>query len=276
MKFKRVYIEITNICNMHCSFCPKLNRCPREMTPAEFKTVAKQVRSFCDYIYLHIKGEPLAHSEFDKILTICDELDFNVNITTNGTLLKKKLKVLNNHKCIRQVNISLHSMENIEKAEEYVKTIIDCASVLSQTTMVSLRIWTYDNGESAVNAKMLETLESYFGVKPVLSQKRSILAPNIFFNLGDTFSWPSPLSEEIGETGFCLGTRSHIGILSDGTVVPCCLDGEGYIPLGNVFKTELETILNSERYTAMYNGFSQRKIKESLCRKCSFRLRFNS
>ena len=110
MRFKRVYIEITNKCNLSCSFCPKLKRAPREMTSDEFAPVASQVRKFTDYIFLHVKGEPLSHSEFDKILTICDEEELKVNITTNGTLLKKSINTLQSHNCIRQVNISLHSM----------------------------------------------------------------------------------------------------------------------------------------------------------------------
>ena len=275
MRFKRIYIEITNKCNLTCSFCPKLKRAPREMSTEEFYRAASQARLYCDYIYLHLKGEPLAHSQIDKILTICDELDFKVNITTNGTLLNSNKDVLKKNKSVRQINISLHSMENIDAAENYVKNIVECSKYLATTKMISLRIWTYDNGANDINKKMLDILEKEFGTKPVLSEKRSTLAENIYFNLGDTFEWPSPLSPDIGSKGFCLGTRSHIAILSDGTVVPCCLDSEGDIPIGNVFETELEVILKSKRFTDMYNSFSQRKIKESLCRKCSFRLRFD-
>lgn len=276
MRFKRIYIEITNKCNLSCSFCPKLKRASREMSTEEFYRAASQARGFCDYLYLHLKGEPLSHSQIDKILTICDELEFKVNITTNGTLLNSNKDVLKKHKSVRQINISLHSMENIDAAEKYVKNIVDCARFLASEKMISLRIWTYDNDASEINRKMLEVLEKEFGTKPVLSEKRSTLAENIFFNLGDTFEWPSPLSADIGANGFCLGTRSHVAILSDGTVVPCCLDSEGDIALGNVFETDLEIILNSMRFLEMYNGFSNRKIKESLCRKCSFRLRFDN
>jgi len=275
MKFKRIYIEITNKCNLNCSFCPELKRAPRDMSTEEFYRAASQARLFCDYIYLHLKGEPLSHSQIDKILTICDEMNFKVNITTNGTLLGKNAEMLKMHKSVRQINVSLHSMENIYAAEKYVKKIVDCARFLAPEKMISLRIWTYDNDASEINRKMLDVLEQEFCTKPVLSETRSTLSENIFFNLGDTFQWPSPLSHDIGVTGFCLGTRSHIAVLSDGTVVPCCLDSEGYIPLGNIFETDLENIINSQRFIDMYEGFSGRKIKESLCRKCSFRLRFD-
>jgi len=275
MKFKRIYIEITNKCNLNCSFCPELKRAPRDMSTEEFYRAASQARLFCDYIYLHLKGEPLSHSQIDKILTICNEMNFKVNITTNGTLLGKNAEMLKMHKSVRQINVSLHSMENIYAAEKYVKKIVDCARFLAPEKMISLRIWTYDNDASEINRKMLDVLEQEFCTKPVLSETRSTLSENIFFNLGDTFQWPSPLSHDIGVTGFCLGTRSHIAVLSDGTVVPCCLDSEGYIPLGNIFETDLENIINSQRFIDMYEGFSGRKIKESLCRKCSFRLRFD-
>ncbi len=275
MRFKKVYIEITNICNLSCSFCPKLKRAPREMTTDEFYRVASHVKAFSDYIYLHLKGEPLSHPQIDKILTICDNLEFKVNITTNGTLLDKCKETLKSHKSIRQINISLHSMENTTTAQSYIRNIIKCARFLATEKMVSLRIWTYNDGTSETNKIMINILEKEFGKRPELSQTRSTLEKNIYFNLGDTFQWPSPLAPKIGDTGFCLGTRTHIAILSDGTVVPCCLDAEGEMSLGNIFEIDLDNILKSQRFLNIYNGFSCGKIAEDLCSKCTFRLRFN-
>ncbi len=274
MRFKKIYIEITNKCNLNCSFCPKLKRAPREMTVEEFEVVASQARNFSEFIYLHIKGEPLAHPQIDNILTICDRLDFKVNITTNGTLLAGRCDILKKHKSLRQISISLHSMESPEKAEIYVNNIINSAEILSENSLISYRIWTYDEGKSPVNEKILKVLQQYYNKEISICRKRTTLKNNIYFSLGDTFLWPSPLLPECGDTGFCYGTRSHIGILSDGTVVPCCLDSEGYINLGNVFEEKLSDILEKERFLCMNKGFSERKIIEPLCKKCSFRLRF--
>ena len=71
MKFKKIYIEITNICNKNCSFCSKTNRKKREMSIDEFETVLKRINNYTDYIYLHIKGEPLTHSNFEEIVKLC-------------------------------------------------------------------------------------------------------------------------------------------------------------------------------------------------------------
>ena len=231
-EFKRIYIEITNICNLSCSFCPKLQREPYEMSKEEFSHISSLLRPYCDYIYLHVKGEPLAHSEFDKILTICDRENYKVNITTNGTLIEKQLGVLKSHKCVRQLNISLHSMENPEKALKYVNSIVKSVDILKDYFMISLRVWTADNKNSC-NDIIIGQLEKHYNVKVDLSEKRSVLSKNIFFSKGETFEWPSPLLPDYGGKGYCLGTRSQIAVLSDGTVVPCCLDAEGLVSFGN-------------------------------------------
>ena len=87
MRFSRCYLEITNRCNLSCSFCPKTKRPARTLSPAEFRLLAEKIRPYTDYLYLHVLGEPLMHPELETLLGICGELNFRVVITTNGTLL---------------------------------------------------------------------------------------------------------------------------------------------------------------------------------------------
>jgi len=271
MKFKRIYIEITNICNMNCSFCSKIKRPPHEMSSAEFSHVLKDVKNYTEHIYLHVKGEPLSHSEIDKILTICDSENINVNITTNGTLLNTKKDILKKHRSIRQLNISLHRAEKPSYASEYVDSILSASDELKKYFMISLRIWTFDNKNEANNIILNKLSEKY---TLDLSRRRMTLDDNIFLSLADTFDWPSYSLPDYGEDGFCLGARRQLAILSNGDVVPCCLDADGEIVFGNIFKSALSQILETKRYKTMYNSLSERKLTENLCRHCSYRLRF--
>ncbi len=274
MRFKRAYIEITNICNLNCSFCKKTTRNMYEMKVSEFERAASEINKVSEHLYLHVKGEPLYHSSIDKILTICDNLNFKINITTNGTLLKKNIEILKKHKSIRQLNISLHSVESIESAKKYIDEIINYADILCNFFQISMRIWTLNN-ENPVQNLFLTTLEKHYNKKIDLKLSRITLKDNIFMSFGEVFEWPSPLLEDFGENGYCLGTREQIAVLSNGNVVPCCLDDDGLISFGNIFNDNIEEILERPRFKNMYNGFSNRKITENLCRHCSFRLRFN-
>lgn len=275
MRFKRVYIEITNICNLSCSFCSKINRVPYEMTSEEFFKIAKEIRKVSEHIFLHVKGEPLTHSRFDKILTICDNLKFKVNITTNGTLLKKYIETIKNHKSVRQINISLHSNENKKSLEKYLNDVIYSADILSEFCYVSYRVWTYDEN-NLIQQEIINKLSTHYNKIVDLNSNRSTLKNNVFFSIGEVFDWPSPLLPDYGENGFCLGTRSQIAVLSNGEVVPCCLDAEGLVSFGNLLTQPIEEILASNRFISMNNGLSERKLTENLCRHCSYRLRFNN
>ena len=271
MRFKRFYIEITNVCNLNCSFCSKTSRSPKEMSPDEFGYVISEVSRFTDHIYLHVKGEPLAHSQIDNILTICDSFPINVNITTNGTLLRIKKDILKKHKTVRQLNISLHSAENAVEAEKYLNGVLSSADELSKYFMISLRLWTVENPDAA-NELILKKLSEKYPLD--LSKNRSVLSENIFLHLSESFEWPSLKLPDYGENGFCQGTRTQMAVLSNGDVVPCCLDAEGIICFGNIFKSALNDILQSERFIKMSSNLKNRKLTEELCRHCSYRLRF--
>ena len=92
---------------------------------------------------------------------------------------------------------------------------------------------------------------------------------------GDRFRWPDREADLVGNSVFCYGMRDHFGILCDGTVVPCCLDSDGVIALGNIFRDNLADILSSPRAEAMKKGFECRNATEDLCRRCGYATRFS-
>lgn len=261
-KFKKIYVEITNICNLKCPFCSIDDKKKREMSVIEFDEVLNKINDYTDYLYLHVKGEPLLHSDFKGILDICDKYNKSINITTNGILLKRKVKDILNSR-VRQVNISLHSIVG-----DYLKDILEASKILSENKIyVVFRFWVYNEQEkNSIN----EILKFY---KIDLKNDTNNIKINdyVYINKDNEFIWPRLDNDVIRTKGTCLGLKTHIGILSDGTVIPCCLDSNGVIELGNIFDEQLEDILNKERTKNMINSFNSNKFCEELCTKCGFK-----
>ena len=259
-KFKKIYVEITNICNLNCSFCSRDNRKKKEMTVKEFENILQKIDKYTDYIYLHVKGEPLIHTKFEQILGLAKKYNKKVNITTNATKLKEQLDSILGS-TVRQVNISLQSLTSLD----YIDDIIYSADAMAKKGInVQYRMWVENNKKD----RIMEIIEEHYNKKIDLPNVK--LSNNIFFNKDEEFIWPSLANDIISEKGTCYGTRSHIGILSDGTVVPCCLDSNGDINLGNIFEHNLEDIVNSERFKNMKEDFQNCKISEELCKRCGF------
>ncbi len=282
-KFKKIYIEITNVCNLSCNFCPKTSRKLKFMSEDNFEYIIKSIRPYTNYVYFHLMGEPFLNKKLEQFLDISKENEVKVNITTNGTLIKDVKDILLNASALRQVNISLHSFEANEdnmNFNKYIENILDFVKEATEKTDVicSLRLWNLDTkyvASNNMNIDIFKLLENEFkleeDLRSSLKEKNSFkLRKNLYLSMGEKFNWPSLKIEELGERVFCYGLRDHIGILVDGTVVPCCLDGEGSITLGNIFENTLKEILNSKRAKDIYEGFSRRKAVEELCKRCGF------
>lgn len=275
-RFAKVYVEIGNICNLSCSFCPGTSRAPRRMSVDEFKTVLEKIKPYTDYIYFHLLGEPLCHPQLETFLSISDEMGFKVIITTNGTLLNKCKDILSNSNSHYKTVISLHSFEannNKNSFENYLKDCFEYAKRTENKKIVVLRLWN-NGGKDSLNDEILQMLEKYFP-KPWCEERNGTRVGNkVFLQYGDKFDWPTLENHDTNDNVFCYGLRDQIGILADGTVVPCCLDNNGEINLGNIFESDLENIINSQRAQNIYNGFSNRKAQEELCKRCSFVRKF--
>ncbi len=275
-RFKKIYVEITNICNLNCSFCSKDYLEKKEMSLEEFKIIIEKIKPYTDYIYLHVKGEPLLHNEIDEILSICDEKNMIVNITTNGTLLKDRYEVLNNHKCIRQINVSLHSENSKEK---YFEEVFDICKKLSTKMFISYRLWTLDDykldkeSTNIVNKIIEDYNLSTETVEKLKNDNNVKIFINTFVNKNNLFIWPN-INNNLNIDGKCYGLIDQLGILVDGTIVPCCLDSSGVIKLGNIFNDDLDDVLGSSLVKEIIDGFRNSKSVCLLCKNCNFRDRF--
>ena len=273
--YNKVYVEITNICNMKCSFCHGHKRAPRRMSREEFSLVLDKLVGKTKFIYYHLMGEPLTHPELAEFLKMAAESGYKSIITTNGTLLKKHGDELLNVG-LHKVNISLHSFEDgsDDSYREYVKSLSDFAKNAARVgTIVVFRLWNrgFDGGRNEQAMRLLreniegECAENTRGIR---------ICDKVYLEWGERFEWPDASAEVKGERFFCYGLKDQFGILSDGTVVPCCLDSDGVISLGNIFNEDIDSILSSPRATAMVDGFKCGKASEELCRRCGYAQRF--
>ena len=276
MRFRKIYLEIGNICNLRCSFCPGTKRAPRMLTPEEFHILASRVRDYTEYLYFHLMGEPLLHPQLPALLAEAERLAFKVMITTNGTLLPEKGRLLLASPSIHKVNLSLQSFEanSSGEMESYLRGCVDFVKeAASRGILCEFRLWN-QGGLDSRNQEIMTFLHRAFPDPWQESRNGQKLGDRVWLDPGERFDWPKLELEELRQTGFCYGLRDQIGILCDGTVVPCCLDHNGDIPLGNLFEQELREILESPRARAVYEGFSSRKVVEPLCKRCGYATRF--
>ena len=272
---KKAYLEITNRCNLSCAFCPGTRRKAHALSESEFNTLAKKLQPWAEYLYFHLMGEPLSHPNLPLFVQKANTMGFKPVITTNGTLLNQRGDALV-AALPYKVSISLHSFEANDIPLSFDEYIDSCAAFAAKAAdagiITVLRLWNLDGrAEGALNSKndrILELLHSVFTPDWQPTRTGQKLCDRVFLEWGDKFDWPSTVTQELSQQGFCYGLRDQVGVLCDGTVVPCCLDSDGEIALGNLFEQDLDDILKSPRAKALYDGFSAHKCTEQLCRRC--------
>ena len=260
------------MCNLNCSFCSNDNLIKREMTLEEFECVLKKIDSYTDYIYLHVKGEPLLHSKFRAILNLCKKYNKKVNITTNGKLLYKNLdNIIDSN--IRQINISLQSLADDTYLDDILKSVEE---LLKTNIQIVLRFWALpDNKLNDFQIKVVAKIFKYFNLKDIDLRFNNIkLLNNLYLNKDTLFTWPDLDNKFITDKGTCYGLRTQLAILVDGTVIPCCLDSKGVINLGNIYETDLKSILDTVLVQNIVTNFQNNKLCLELCTKCDYINRF--
>ena len=278
--YSRVYVEITNICNMSCSFCHGSRRAPRRMTFGEFARVVDSLRGVTEYLYLHVLGEPLTHPLLPAFVELATSRGFKVALTTNGTLLSRVGEDII-RAGVYKVNISLHSFEGESEAAqgEYIENCISFADKASRAGVLTvLRLWNggeLAGGECEARNRLTESiLAKHFPDEWVSGKRGARIRDKLHLEYGERFEWPDMSGRELGERVYCYGLSDHFGILVDGSVVPCCLDAEGDMTLGNIFESSIRDILSSKRAVEIQKGFEKKRAVEELCKKCAYARKF--
>lgn len=273
--FNKAYLEITNVCNLSCSFCKGTDREKCFMTEENFSLAAKELRRVTSYIYFHILGEPTLHPNLSWFLEICHELDFKVIITTNGTLLKKVGDILLSSPALHKVNISLHALEANEKLsfDEYLDICSDFAGKMSKADKICvLRLWNGDSdgkyGSGKLNEGIMSRLEKSFDRSLWKENTKGYrLSDKLFLEFAERFEWREGTDDDSVR---CYGLRDQIGVLVDGRIVPCCIDCDGAITLGNIFEDDIVDVINSPLAKQIAEGFRNGRAVHPYCKKCGF------
>lgn len=284
----KIYLETTNVCNLSCSFCHGTCRTPKYMTIQEFDTVISAIKGKAKYLYLHLMGEPLLQPHLAQMAHKAHNAGFEVMLTTNGTLLSQCGEFIYKSGDVKKVSISLQSVDiennrNTSQAhgslDEYLKGCADFAAKCAQNGVICvLRLWNLD-GNIHKNDEILQRLHTLFPEKWIKNRSGYKLfdAPKgqneVYLEFGEQFTWPDK-NGNAHNVHFCHALRDQIGILCDGTVVPCCLDADGEISLGNIFESDLDSILSSPRAVALADSFEKRTPCEALCKTCGYAQQF--
>ena len=275
-RFRKIYVEISNKCNLSCAFCPGTRRGSLAMSEERFAWLLPRLRPYTDYLYFHILGEPLCHPKLGRFLELAQAQGFKVILTTNGTLLKQKQELLLASPALHKVHVSLHAFEANDLSvpfEDYLRDCFRFGQMAEGNKLVVYRLWN-EGGQNEMNQKILEQLHEAFPGKWIHGRRGTAIGDHIFLEPGEKFDWPDLSATERTGPFFCYGLRDQLGILADGTAVPCCLDHEGDIPLGNVFEEDLADILSTPRARAIYDGLSNGQAAEALCKRCGYAARF--
>lgn len=290
MMIDRCYIEITNTCNLDCHFCPKHHRKRRQLSEEEFDLLTDRVRGKVCFLYFHLMGEPLLHPLLPQFVTMAREKEFKTVLTSNGTLLHRAMALLDTlpHK----IQLSLHSHESNARGElsEYMDQVMRFSTqAAGKGTCMVLRLWN-QGGMDRENEEVMRLIEKYVP-KPWKERPDGFrLCDNLYLEFDRKFEWPGGGGKAASDDSdgkqeesdgkleaspskskqeyFCKALIKQIGVLSDGSLVPCCLDHDGDVILGNLFHQSLEEILASPRAQALVEGFRHHAATEPLCQSC--------
>lgn len=276
-KFKKIYVEITNICNLNCSFCSKVNKPKGFIKLEQVDYIFNEIVDYTDYVYLHVKGEPLLHPNIDEIVKLADKYNLKVNLTTNGTLLLEKIDKISKHNNINKINISLHCEHN---KDNYLEDIFNARDNYLLDKTIIYRLWTLNKNKLDKNSvEIVDKLKERYNlsteiVEKIYNESNIKIDNNLYVDKDNEFEWPTLDSKE-ESNGYCFALKTQIAILLDGTVVPCCLDSDGKVPLGNIYEESFKSIVEGEKVKQLKKSFEDRKPCAELCKKCTFKNKFN-
>lgn len=287
MKFPKIYLEITNVCNLRCSFCHGTSRPRAFIDPNTFRRYARQVKEFTDYVYLHVMGEPLLHPDLDRLIDAAAEEGLRVCLTTNGTLLARRMPLLlPRADALYKISVSLHAHEaNGDGAmgaelEDYVRAVAESAAELGRRGVISvLRLWNEDNpkavkeAKNAENGSILALLHTIFPDPWTPNRRGMRIGEGVYLEWGEKFDWPTDDGSlpDYGPRAHCFAMKDHVAILVDGRVLPCCIDYDGRMTLGCLEDKSLAEILTDEPAERFRQALAAGKLDTPLCRHCNFK-----
>ena len=282
MRFEKIYIELSDICGLNCGFCPSVKGVRGAMSVEKFGIIAKKVAGVGRIYTLYLLGDPLVLPNLKDFIKLANAHKMPLELTTSGFYMSEKnAQLLLESENIRQINLSLMAFLAQKKLNlnEYFAPILRFLRLhLAQNSQsfVNLRLWNLGANFTPPfeNSAIYSLLEREFNTKIQKNAPKNRLENRIILHQSELFCWAGAGEKNVPKVpcakGSCHALRKQIGILSDGTVVPCCMDTSGVMGLGNLFTQELSEILASKRAVVMKKGFERGEFTEKLCQQCEF------
>ncbi|GAA7516273.1 radical SAM/SPASM domain-containing protein [Helicobacter pylori] len=278
--FKKIYIELSDICGLQCSFCPNPKNIRGVMPLELFEKVCKEAAPLTPIITLHVLGDPCKLKNLNRYLNAAKRFSLKVDLVTSGAYLHNFETLLQD--AIYQISISLDAgLDNHNKLNQhrYIQKILEfCHYKCEKNSEVFLNLRIQDGTLDKHQNLIKPFLESFecVSLEGLKSQSRVRLFKKSFLNIQKTFKWPNlnaqnPLNQE-SKIPYCYGLIKQIAILSNGVVVPCCMDTQAHISLGDLNHTPLKDILKSQKAMAIKTHFLKGEALELLCKNCSYPL----
>lgn len=290
-----VYIEITDSCNLRCSFCPSSTKhCAdsRQFMPSELfeKCIAGAQDVGAKNVYFHVLGEPTLHPGFAHYVKKLEATPLKLTLVTNGTTIARSGRALIESPAVRQVNFSTHAYAELDRntAATHLQNVIDfCKLSLAARPelYINLRLWNAGTEDSTDwNQTFLARINKSFGtaVAPAhfCSRHKSFnITGRLYMHTDTRFEWPKLDEDVLNEKpepieGTCHALGTQVAILHDGRVTACCLDHGGHIELGNIATQPLPEILESPLARSLRDGFARHELRHPLCQACPYCRRF--
>lgn len=274
--FEKIYIELSDICGLKCNFCTNDKSKRKIMDIDKFEFLTSKIKNKAKIFTFHVLGDPFLLSNLKQYLKIAEQNYMKIELTTSGFYFGDK-DFLFEFENIHQINISLIALlvQNKINFNDYFKNIdifLKKHLAIKHNSFINFRLWNFDEkfNYPLENEFLYDFFEQYFNTKFDKKLQRNRLARHIILDQKKQFKWPNLNNKFISDIGTCYALEKQVAILSDGTLVPCCLDSNGCINLGNVFEKDFNELINNEKFLKIKNDFKNNKLTQALCQRCEF------
>jgi MoaA/NifB/PqqE/SkfB family radical SAM enzyme len=247
------WIDITRLCNLRCIMCPQsrgLRPRPAKMPLDRFQQILDDICENRPLIKLYLSGEPLLHEGLFDMIEYAHGKNCQTAIHTNATLFTEALseRILSSSLtflsfsfdgCTAEVYERLRPPAKFEQVGANIRRFLDLRRRSGRGPYANVEIIRMRDTEDFLKSFAEEWKAC--GVEEV--------------SVVDYMTWLGTVPDRRDGkaaifSGYtpCAAPFQHGCILSDGTVVPCCLDVDGRMPLGNVTEQPFREIWVGNAY----------------------------
>ncbi|MEL6139226.1 MAG: radical SAM/SPASM domain-containing protein [Cyanobacteria bacterium J06628_6] len=320
-RLERIHLEVTNVCNFKCEFCPdaimarKRGHMALPLLTQALDEIAE--KKLAKVVAFHLMGEPLIYPHIFDAISLALGRRLNLHLTTNGSTFHLRPEHIQKlvSSGIPKVTISLQTPDPdtfiirgappmlqpdkyFEGITSYVRANL---AARDSNTRVHLKFLDTTPHPFLVPHKQMHVVEGKEQMRQELTSwahrllektadrpsdveiQQKIarhkpgrwqvieLTPKLALETFPLDSWGNVESDTVvpASFGYCNGTTDQAGILYDGTVVPCCKDYDGQIPLGNLNEHSLVDILDQQQPACgLRAGFDRFQVTHPVCKRC--------